>query len=77
MGKNHRWETDGCRGRGLSLEEIPGTGCVVAAAPTPATPIKPCPTVLWLMLGRLALSFPGLVPILLAFLKASFPSRGR
>lgn len=63
---------------GQSLEEIIGTGHVISATPIPSsTPTRLCPMVLEPTPPRLAVSFPGLAPVPLPFLKASFPNRGQ
>lgn len=61
-----------------SLEEILGTGQSSLPPPIPSsTPTRLCPMVLEPTPARLAVSFPGLAPVPLPFLKASFPNRGQ
>lgn len=61
-----------------SLEEILGTGHVTSATPnTFIHSYKACPMVLEPTPARLAVSSPGLAPVPLPFLKASFPNRGQ
>lgn len=80
----HGSKVIGGRQTGVEEEDCPCRKCQALGVslplphhPASPTPVKLCPAALRLVPGTCALPFPGLAPILLASLKASFPSRGQ